>query len=128
MTIRVADYGGLGQLTEEFPADFTFESSPEGTRSGQTLTFNLVGDTSVSYTLTAPTTTETRSISGFSGTLEPAVRRRSDGRRPFLGDRLVPTGTADSVGHQVVLPLRSGVWWYVDRDDKPLLTMAALAS
>ena len=72
VTIRVADYGGIGQLRETFPDDFTFESSPEGTRSGQTLTFNLVGDTSVSYTLTAPTTTETRSISGFSGTLEPA--------------------------------------------------------
>ena len=73
VTIAVDGYGGIGQLTETFPADFTFESSPEGTRSGQTLTFNLVGDTSVSYTLTAPTTTETRSISGFSGTLEPAV-------------------------------------------------------
>ena len=73
VTIRVADYGGIGQLTEEFPADFTFESSPEGTRSDQTVTFNLVADMSVSYTLTAPTTTETRSISGFSGTLEPAV-------------------------------------------------------
>ena len=71
VTIRVDDYGGIGQLTEEFPADFTFESSPEGTRSGQTLTFNLVADTSVSYTLTAPTTTE-GSKSGFSGTLEPA--------------------------------------------------------
>ena len=74
VTITVDNYGGIGQLTEEFPADFTFdESSPEVTPSGQTLTFNLVGDTSVSYTLTAPTTTETRSISGFSGTLEPAV-------------------------------------------------------
>ena len=73
VTIAVDAYGGIGQLTETFPADFTFESSPEGTRSGQTLTFNLVADTSVSYTLTAPTTTETRSISGFSGTLEPAV-------------------------------------------------------
>ena len=71
--ITVAGYGGIGQLTEEFPDDFTFESSPEGTGSGQTVTFNLVGDTSVSYTLTAPTTTRTRSISGFSGTLEPAV-------------------------------------------------------
>ena len=81
VTITVSGYGGIGQLRETFPADFTFESSPEGTRSGQTLTFNLVGDTSVSYTLTAPTTTETRSISGFSGTLEPAVRRRSDGQR-----------------------------------------------
>ena len=73
VTIRVADYGGIGQLRETFPDDFTFESSPEGTRSDQTVTFNLVGDESVSYTLTAPTTTETRSISGFSGTIEPAV-------------------------------------------------------
>ena len=70
VTIAVDGYGGIGQLTEEFPADFTFESSPEGTRSGQTLTFNLVGDTSVSYTLTAPTTTGIKS--GFSGTLAPA--------------------------------------------------------
>ena len=74
VTITVDNYGGIGQLTEEFPADFTFDrSSPEVTPSGQTLTFNLVADMSVSYTLTAPTTTETRSISGFSGTLEPAV-------------------------------------------------------
>ena len=70
VTIAVAAYGGLGQLRETFPADFTFESSPEGTRSGQTLTFNLVGDTSVSYTLRAPTTTGENS--GFSGTLDPA--------------------------------------------------------
>ena len=73
VTIRVADYGALGQLTEEFPGDFTFvESSPEVTPSGQTLTFNLLADTSVSYTLRAPATTETISISGFSGNLEPA--------------------------------------------------------
>ena len=73
VTISVADYGGIGQLTETFPGDFTFEgSSPEVEPSGQTLTFNLLADPSVSYTLRAPTTTETISISGFSGTLEPA--------------------------------------------------------
>ena len=46
VTITVDNYGGIGQLTEEFPADFTFDrSSPEVTqRSGQTLTFNLVAD------------------------------------------------------------------------------------
>ena len=71
MTISVADYGGIGQLTETFHSDFTFvRSSPEATRSGQTLTFNLVGDESVNYTLTAPTTTGRKP--GFSGTLEPA--------------------------------------------------------
>ena len=46
VTIAVDAYGGIGQLTEEFPADFTFvRSSPQATRSGRTLTFNLVGDT-----------------------------------------------------------------------------------
>ena len=71
VTITVADYGGIGQLRETFHPDFTFvRSSPEATRSGETLTFNLVGDSSVSYTLTAPTTTGEKS--GFSGTLEPA--------------------------------------------------------
>ena len=72
VTISVADYGGIGQLRETFHSDFTFESSsPEATRSGQTLTFNLVSDLSVSYTLTAPTTPGRRS--GFMGNLEPAV-------------------------------------------------------
>ena len=71
VTIRVDNYGGIGQLTETFHSDFTFvRSSPEVTPSGQTLTFNLVGDTSVSYTLTAPTTSGEKS--GFSGTLAPA--------------------------------------------------------
>ena len=74
VTITVANYGGLGQLTETFPAAFTFVSSPEATRSGQTLTFNLVGDSSVSYTLTAPTTPGRKT--GFSGTLDPAVGDR----------------------------------------------------
>ena len=84
VTISVADYGAFGQLKETFPGDFTFEgSSPEVEPSGQTLTFNLVGDTSVSYTLTAPTTTETISISGFSGTLEPTE-----------GDRVTVDGPA----------------------------------
>jgi hypothetical protein len=66
VTIAVANYGGIGQLTETFPDDFTFvESSPAATPSNRTLTFNLVGDTSVHYTLRAPTTAGSKS--GFSG-------------------------------------------------------------
>ena len=71
VTIAVANYGGIGQLTEAFPDGFSFvESSPTVTPSGRTLTFNLVGDTSVSYTLTAPTAAGSKT--GFSGTLAPA--------------------------------------------------------
>ncbi|MCY4625608.1 MAG: cadherin repeat domain-containing protein [Chloroflexi bacterium] len=71
MRIAVANYGGIGQLVETFPADFTFvESSPSVTPSDRTLTFNLVGDTAVHYTLTAPAAAGRKS--GFSGTLVPA--------------------------------------------------------
>ena len=106
VTIRVVDYGGIGQLTETFHSDFTFvRSSPAVEPSGQTLTFNLVGDTSVSYTLTAPTTPGLKS--GFSGNLAPAQGAGVTVGGPSRGDRHDPPGTADSVGHQVVLPLRS---------------------
>jgi hypothetical protein len=83
VTIAVNNYGGIGQLTERFPVGFSFEgskcrrpflgesSSPSVTPSGRTLTFNLVSDTSVSYTLKAPTTTGSKS--GFTGTLDPAT-------------------------------------------------------
>ena len=94
-------------MTETFHSDFTFvSSSPEVTPSGQTLTFNLVADTSVSYTLTAPTTTGEKS--GFSGTLEPA---QGDGVTVGGPSEVTVTdspGTGAGVGHQVVLPLRSG--------------------
>jgi hypothetical protein len=70
--IAVRNYGGIGQLTETFPDGFSFvSSSPSVTPSGRTLTFNLVSDTSVSYTLKAPTTTGSKS--GFTGTLDPAT-------------------------------------------------------
>ena len=128
VTISVADYGGIGQLTETFPGDFTFEgSSPEVEPSGQTLTFNLVGDESVNYTLTAPTTTETISISGFSGTLEPAQ-----------GDGVTVGGpssvTVSAPAQQTASATRSFSPSEVDPDGElvvtitVLLTMAALAS
>ena len=86
--------------------------------SGQTLTFNLLADTSVTYTLTAPTPTETISISGFSGTLEPAETEGVGVGGPTAVTVLSPPAQQTASAHQVVLPRRSGVWWYVDRDDK----------
>ena len=117
VTITVANYGGIGQLTEEFPGDFTFvESSPAVTPSGQTLTFNLVGDTSVSYTLTAPATTETISISGFSGNLEPAVGEGVTVGGPSSVTVSSPPAQQTASATRS-LPSEVGVWWYVDRDD-----------
>ena len=117
VTISVADYGGIGQLTEMFHSDFTFEeSSPEATRSGQTLTFNLVGDTSVSYTLRAPTNIGEKS--GFSGTLAPAEGAGVTVDGPS-GVTVSPSPAQETASAtRVVLPLRSGGWRPVGRDDK----------
>ena len=128
VTIAVADYGGIGQLTEMFPADFTFESSPEGTRSGQTVTFNLVGDRSVSYTLTAPTTTETRSISGFSGTLEPEQGDGVTVTGPPAVTVLSPPAQQTASATRSFSPSEVEADSHVGRDDKPLMAMGALAS
>jgi hypothetical protein len=68
----------------------------------------------VSYTLTAPTTAGTKT--GFSGTLEPAVGEGVEVSGPSSVTVSSPPAQQTSVGHQVVL--RSGWWWYVDRDDK----------
>jgi hypothetical protein len=122
VTIAVNNYGGTGQLTETFPDGFSFvESSPSVTPSGRTLTFNLVGDNSVSYTLTAPTAAGSKT--GFSGTLAPATGDGVDVGgpssvkcwRPFLGGRLVVRTDCD--GHQVVLPLPGGGRRPTGRDD-----------
>ena len=121
VTISVDDYGGIsfGQLTETFHSDFTFvSSSPEVEPSGQTLTFNLVGDPSVSYTLTAPTTPGIKT--GFSGTLEPAEGDGVTVGGPSSVEVSVTTPPAQQTASATrsFSPLRSGRWWYVDRDDK----------
>ena len=107
----------LAQLTETFPGDFTFvSSSPEVTPSGQTLTFNLLADTFVSYTLTAPTTTETTSISGFSGTLEPAEGDGVTVRGPSSVTVSAPAQQTASATRSLPSEVEGG--GCVDRDDK----------
>ena len=58
VAVVLADYGGFGSLVETLPAGFSYESH-EGIVdssvqvSGQTITFTLLGETSVTYTVTA---------------------------------------------------------------------------
>ena len=63
VTIAVANYGGLGQIRDTLPEGFTYVSSePAGAtfdQSTRTVSFALVGDTSFSYTVTAPSTAGT---------------------------------------------------------------------
>ena len=69
MTIQVANYGGIGRVTETLPAGFDYVSSthdPAGVNvNGQEVRFTLQGDSSVAYTVTASRTAGPHSFSGM---------------------------------------------------------------
>ncbi len=58
VTITASDYGAFGQVVEELPDGFTFGgASLEGAHvevEGQTIRFNLLGETSFTYSVTVP--------------------------------------------------------------------------
>ena len=58
VTISVADYGVAAILTETLPAGFEYGDSEHGAVSvtGQEVEFTLIGETEVTYTVTAPDT------------------------------------------------------------------------
>ena len=75
VTIAAANYGTAGGVTETLPAGFTYVSSSlsdnQVTITGQVVRFTLQGETSFTYTVTAP------SVEGpytFSGTLRDFER------------------------------------------------------
>ena len=69
VTIQVANYGGIGRVTETLPAGFDYVSSthdPAGVSvNGQEVRFTLQGDSSVAYTVTASRTAGSHSFSGM---------------------------------------------------------------
>ena len=69
VTIQVANYGGIGRVTETLPAGFEYVSSTHdsaGVRvNGQEVRFTLQGDSSVAYTVTASRTAGSHSFSGM---------------------------------------------------------------
>ena len=77
VTITAANYGQLGGVTESWPGELTYaESSLDDSQvtiiDDVTARFTLQGDTSFTYTLTAPT--EPGTYEGFSGTLRDEDR------------------------------------------------------
>ena len=56
VTIQVANYGGIGRVTETLPAGFDYVSSTHDSAgvsvNGQEVRFTLQGDASVAYTVT----------------------------------------------------------------------------
>ena len=69
VTIRAANYGGFGRVTETLPNGFTYKSSSlddsqVDASGGQVVKFTLQGDTSFTYVVTAPGSTGTYTFSG----------------------------------------------------------------
>ena len=95
VTINAASYGVGGAVTETLPEGFTYVSSSlpnsQVSVTGQQVRFTLQGDTSFTYTVTAP------SVEGsyaFSGTLRDDERNDHD----VGGDATVTVSSRDPLG------------------------------
>ena len=69
VTIEAMNYGQFGGVTEEIPSEFTYVSSslPDSqvtTLSGNSVRFTLFGDSSFTYTVTAPMAEDAYTFSG----------------------------------------------------------------
>ena len=69
VTIRVANYGGFGRVTETLPSGFTYKSSSldasQVDASGQEVRFTLQSDSSFTYVVTASSTAGAHTFSGM---------------------------------------------------------------
>ncbi len=73
VTVTVTGYGSFGALIETLPAGFSFVSSThsDAVANGQEVSFTLFGDSSVRYSVTAPTA---EGAYRFEGTLRDDTR------------------------------------------------------
>ena len=76
VTVTASGYGALGQIVETLPLGFSYvRSSLDATiGEGQTATFTLLGDKSVTYTVTAPAEEGTYTFDGVLKDLEKVER------------------------------------------------------
>ena len=104
VTINVANYGGVGELVETLPDGFTYVSTTHGdvVRDGQELSFSLVGETSFTYTVTAPNTPKDYT---FSGTLTDSSRNTHEvGGPPITVTAPPDAGATRSFSPESVAP------------------------
>ena len=83
--VTAAGYGAAGQVVETLPDGFGYVSSSlpgAADRAGQAITFTLLGDTSFTYTVTAPDAAGSYTFNGILRNLE---------------DELIPVGGASIV-------------------------------
>ena len=98
VTITASGYGAFGAVVETLPAGFDYVSSSlsDGsvTDEGQQLRFILLGETSFTYTLTAPSTVDSYSFSG--------VLRNFGGEEVPLGGASTLTVGAATAGDPLI--------------------------
>lgn len=99
VTIRASNYGGFGRVTETLPDGFTYKStsldddSQVDTSGGQVIKFTLQGETSFTYTVTAPGSTRAYT---FSGTFRDSDRKDTNvGGASRVTVRVPPTPTPE---------------------------------
>ena len=96
VTITASGYGALGQVVETLPTGFSYlSSSPQVVAmvEGQTVTFTLLGDRSVTYTVTAPTEEGTYSFAGVLKDSEKAERQVGGNSQITVSTTPPPTPT-----------------------------------
>lgn len=97
VTVTTTGYGGFGALIETLPAGSSYVSSsthPGAVESGQEVSFVLFGDSSVTYTVTAPMA---EGVYQFRGEL------RDEGKNVY------PVGGASEIAVGVVMPTATPV-------------------
>ena len=113
VTVRVADYGGFGGVTEVLPSGFTYVSSTHDSvihpadGDSQKVRFELLGDTSFTYIVTASDVDGPHTFSGTLTDSERNVHTVGGDTTVTVGD--APPGvTVSYAGTGPAVPVRIG--------------------
>ena len=104
VTVALSNYGAGGRLVETLPEGFTFVLSDLGngaaTADGQNVTFYLLGESSVTYVVSAPDGEEADGVYTFSGVLSDIDKNDVDvaGETDMLVGIVNPTFSDDESG------------------------------
>ena len=98
VTITASNYGAFGQVAETLPEGFSFvRSSLEDAQeeaAGQTVRFNLFGDTRFTYVVTVPTTEGQYTFAGVIRNADREERTVAGHTQVRVGPAPTPTPTA----------------------------------
>ena len=98
VTITAGNYGAVGQVVETLPDGFTFVSASleeaQEEVAGQTVRFNLFGDTRFTYVVTVPTAEGQYTFAGVIRNVDREERRITGHTQPRVGPPPTPAPTS----------------------------------